>query len=554
MKEAQGQVVRIGQLVTVGGKFLEPNRPTYLYSWIESRTLLPFVLTAGRAPSADGEIVVTTATARDAGLRIGDPIRVSVSESTPHPGRIVGLVRPRTGGDLTGAGAVFIDDAWAQRLTGIGDKWDLIDVVAAHDVSSETLRNRIKQIVPDDGTSVITTAEYDNAQLANLARRSSSLTAILLALSFLAFLVGCGVVFTTFSMLLAQRTRELSLLRTIGMARSQVYLSVLGEGVVVGLVASTVGALAAVPAAYALRGLTVLSGQSASFASIHFDPEVVVLAALCGTLICVAISALPARRASRVAPVEAWRDAHPAPPAPIPKLLGILPAIVGTVGLLALLVGALASATAPSLDAVGAVTVTIAVLIVLPVCAPSLFRFLGAIAGRTGAAGSVAGAGVAGNPRRVIAPILALVLGLGMVTTVAIVAASAHAAMDQLVSRADKADFVVVSDAAPGIDVEAVEKLAQAPDLRVVSEVGNDTFDRDGHSDEFTAVDTDTASLVLNLPVESGSLAHFQDGDIVITARRRAAGAITSATTSRSGSTSRNAGTCASTRSSPTTA
>ena len=111
-----------------------------------------------------------------------------------------------------------------------------------------------------------------------------------------------------------------------------------------------------------------------------------------------------------------------------------------------------------------------------------------------------------------------------------------------------------MSDATPGIDVEAVEKLAQAPDIRVVSEVGNDTFDRDGHSDEFTAVDTDTTSLVLNLPVESGTLAHFEDGDIVITARRRTGGAITSATTSRCGSTSRNAGTSASTPSSPTTA
>ena len=93
-----------------------------------------------------------------------------------------------------------------------------------------------------------------------------------------------------------------------------------------------------------------------------------------------AISALPARRANGFAPVEAWRDADPAPPAPIPKLLGILPTIVGTVELLALLVGTVASVTAPSLDAVGAVTVTIAVLIALPVCAPSLFRFLGAIA------------------------------------------------------------------------------------------------------------------------------------------------------------------------------
>ena len=88
-----------------------------------------------------------------------------------------------------------------------------------------------------------------------------------------------------------------------------------------------------------LGGLTVLSGQSASFASIRFDPEVVVLAALCGTSICA--RSRRSRRAGRgrVAPVEAWRDAHPAPPAADPKLLGILPTIVGTVGVLALVVG-----------------------------------------------------------------------------------------------------------------------------------------------------------------------------------------------------------------------
>jgi putative ABC transport system permease protein len=117
----------------------------------------------------------------------------------------------------------------------------------------------------------------------------------------------------------------------------------------------------------------------------------------------------------------------------------------------------------------------------------------------------------------VIAPVLALVLGLGMVTSVAVLATSAHAAMRELVARADKADFVVVSDAAPGIDIEALEKLAEAPAVRVVSEKGDDTFSRDGHTEQFTALDTDTASLVFDLSVVSGTLAHFADGDIVIT-------------------------------------
>ncbi len=118
---------------------------------------------------------------------------------------------------------------------------------------------------------------------------------------------------------------------------------------------------------------------------------------------------------------------------------------------------------------------------------------------------------------RVAMPMLALVLGLGMVTSVAVLATSAHAAMHQLVSRADRADFVVVSDAAPGIDVEAVEKVSEAPAVRVVSEMGDDTFHRDARSEQFTALDSDTATLVLNLPVLSGTLAHFADGSIAVT-------------------------------------
>ncbi|MCU1464253.1 MAG: hypothetical protein JWM72_181 [Actinomycetia bacterium] len=514
---AEGQVVRIGQLVTVAGKFLEADRPNYVYSWMASKELSSFDLTAGRAPAVPGEVAVSDATARLSGLRTGDPIGLSVDAGSPRAARIVGLVQRRSGPDLTGADAVFVDPAWAQRLTGIGDRWDLIEVTATPDVMVETLRDRINGVIPGDGTSVITRAQYDNAQLANLARRSSSLTAILLALSLLAFVVGCGLVFNTFSLLSAQRTRELSLLRTVGMARSQVYLSVVGEAAIVGAVASTIGAFAGLPAAYGLRRLAVLSGRDTDIGAIHLNFAIVAVAALVGTLACVAIATIPARRASNVLPIAAWRDAQPSAPEGIPARFALVPAFVAFVGAVLLLVSTFVNGAREGLEVAGAVTLTLAVVGALPVCAPSLFRVLGAWAGRTGAAGSVAGTSAESNPRRVLAPVLALVLGLGMVTTVAVLAGSAHAAMHQLVSRADKADYVVVSDSAPGIDVEAIEKLAEAPAVRVASEMGDDTFDRAGHAEQFTALDGDTATLVLDLPVVSGTLAHFVDGDILVT-------------------------------------
>ncbi|MDQ1383064.1 MAG: putative transport system permease protein, partial [Actinomycetota bacterium] len=515
--EGEGQVVRIGQLVTVAGRFLESDRPNYVYSWMKSKDLSSFGLTAGRAPAGAGEVAVSSATARLSRLRIGDTIRLSVDAGSPRAARIVGFVQRQSGPDLTGADAVFVSGAWAQRVTGIGNRWDLIEVTATRDVSVETLRDRINEVIPGDGTSVITRAQYDNAQLANLARRSSSLTAILLALSLLAAAVGCGLVFNTFSLLAAQRTRELSLLRTVGMGRAQVYLSVVGEGAIVGFVASTIGACAGLPAAYGLRRLAVLSGRNADIGAIHFSFGIVVTAAVVGTLACVAIAAIPARRASKVPPVAAWREAQPSSPEPLPARLALVPAAIALVGAVLLLASRFLDGAGAGLEIAGAVTLTLAVLIALPVCASPIFRVLGALAGRTGAAGAVAGTSAESNPRRVLVPVLALVLGLGMVTTVAVLAGSAHAAMHQLVSRADNADYVVVSDSAPGIDVEAIDRLGEAPAVRVASEMGDDTFDRAGHSEQFTALDSDTANLVLDLPVVSGALTNFSDGDILVT-------------------------------------
>ncbi|HEY1738750.1 MAG TPA: FtsX-like permease family protein, partial [Acidimicrobiia bacterium] len=249
----------------------------------------------------------------------------------------------------------------------------------------------------------------------------------------------------------------------------------------------------------------------------HFHASIVIVAALLGALVCAAIATIPARRASRVAPVAAWRAAQPSAPRSIPMRLALLPVVIGAVGVTLLVVGVFATGASTGLDEAGALTIAVALLLALPVCMPRVLRVLSAFATRVGAAGSVAGTSATASPRRVIAPVLALVLGLGMVTTVAVLASSAHTAMRQLVSRSDKADFVVVSDSAPGIDVEALEKLAEAPSIRVVSEKGDDTFSQAGHTEQFTAVDTDTASLVFNLHVVSGTLAHFADGDIVLT-------------------------------------
>jgi putative ABC transport system permease protein len=516
--QAQGQVVRVGQLVTLGGTFLNPNRPTYVYSWLSSAMLSAFSIVAGRAPSAAGEIALDRSTAAADGLRLGDAVRVSVDVKSPLVARVTGLVQPTFGGDLTDASAVLLSGAWAQSVVGIAGRWDLLEVAAAPGIGADDLRARIAPILPDDGTAAITSRQYADAQLTNLARRSNSVTSILLALSLLALLVGSGIILNTFTILVAQRTGELSLLRTVGMSRRQAYTSVVGEAAILGLVASALGAAAAVPASYAISGLTKLSGATVNVSRLHVVPLTLVLAVVTGTLVTTAISTIPARRATRVRPLEAWRAAAEQPHVAVNRLALWSCAGLVVASAVTLLVGVLGHERERGvLVTIGGAGLAAGVVASLPVGAPALLGLMARCLGRWGASGAVAATNVVTQPRRAVAPAAAIVLGLGMVTCVSVFAASAHASIASLVRRADRADMVVTSDAAPGIDPEAVEKINEAPAVSVVSEVGADSFQVDGRPDQLTALDTDTALQVLSLPVVSGTLNNFGDGSIAVT-------------------------------------
>ena len=460
--------------------------------------------------------MIDGATAAAVGLHVGDTVGVSVDVRSPQPAHVVGLVRARAGGDLTKASALLIDPGWARALVGISGHWDLVEVRAAAGVSPDVLRSRVAGLLPDDGTSAITGRQYAAAEVANLARRSASVTALLLALSMLAVIVGGGVVASTFTILVAQRERELGLLRVLGMSRRQVYASVLGEAALVGAVASVTGALVGAPSAYGLRALVGLAGAQVVGGGIHVQALTLLATAAAGTVLTVAVGTVPARRATRRAPMDVWRVA-PGPPG----RRGRWSIVWGTAGLgaTAMLVVGL---NGPPADRAVVVNIagallTVVVVASVPLCAPQVLRAVGAVAARTGAPGMLASAHARADATRVAAPAGVLVLGLGIVTCVSVLSASAHASVHSLVRRSDRSDIVVVSDAAPGVDPEAVERIREAPDVAAVSEVGADTFQVDGRTDQLSALDTDAARQTLDLAVSAGSLARFADGDIAIT-------------------------------------
>ena len=509
----QGQIVRLGSLVDPRGVFMSPTTTTYVLSWPKVATLASFSLVTGRAPVATGEVAVDASTAARNRLAVGSPLRVGIGVASPQPARVVGIVRPRVGGDLTNASSVFVDQAWAQSVLHIPGRVDLIELAATPGVSPDDLRARVAAVLPNDGTQAITSRQYADAQLANLTRRAGSATIVLVALAGLALLVGGGVVFNSFGLLVHERVREVALLRAVGMSRRQVFVSVLGEWLSVGVVASVSGAALGGPAAAALRRVGSWSGRSVATGPIAVRLDVLAVAACSGVVLVAVAGLLPARRATLLSPVEAAR-----PDEDRRSRLGPPAAAVAVAGGACLVAARAASPTwTERLDTAGGIALALAVLVSLPAAGPIALDLVARAFRPSGSTGEVAWANLRRTPRRYIAPAASLMLGVAMVTGVEVIAGSAHASVQSLVARAERADYVIVSDAAPGVDPEAVEKVREAPAVTVVSEVGSDRFTADGRAAQFTAIDADSAPAVLNLSTHSGNITGFSDGQILLT-------------------------------------
>jgi putative ABC transport system permease protein len=517
VRASEGVVSRTGQLVDATGRFLTDPTTTYVSSWPHTDALQGFDVVAGRPPAAPAEVVIDTATARASGLALGDTVRVAMGPSTPLPAVLVGLVEPREGGDLAGAASAFVDLAWAQQVLGLGDRVDLVEL-RAKDVDPDVLRAAVQHVLPDDGSSAVTSRQYAAAQIANLSRRAGSVTTILVALSLLALVVGIGVVITTLTALVVQRTRELALLRTVGLSRREAAVSVLVEAALLGLVAGTVGALVGWPTAIGLKALVHASGRNLPGSIVAVRPLLLVIPALLGAAATVIAGILPARRASSVAPVAAWREVRLGPP---PTRTRPWARVATACALAGVVLAGMALALEPGVPAgtfagAGALLAAAAGL-TLPALAPRLLAAAGRVLSRLGPAGAVARQSLGHQPQRAVMPAASLVLGIGFVTAVAVLSSSVHASIRDLVRRADRADLVIVSDSAPGIDPEAVERVREAPTVAGLVELGHDRFTVEGGSAELSAIDIASEPDALNLPVRQGTLGGFADGTIAVT-------------------------------------
>ena len=304
--------------------------------------LNPLVLVQGRWPSSPRDIVIDVATAHHKHYAVGNEIGVSVRGPTQQF-RIVGLAELGGVASIGGATLSIFDLPTAQRLFGKVSKFDRIYVSARPGTPTAKLLGEIRSVLPP-ATQVRSGAAEAKSQAADTDTFASVLQKFLLAFGFVALFVGSFVIANTLSITIAQRTRELATLRTIGASRRQVLGTVLSEAFVVGVVASVVGLFLGLLLAKGLNSLFVSFGIDLPRNGTVFATRTIVVSLLIGILVTVGASLRPAIRATRVPPIAAVREGAVLPPSRFARYAPVAAALMGAAAVAALVIGGIVGA------------------------------------------------------------------------------------------------------------------------------------------------------------------------------------------------------------------
>ncbi|WP_162248045.1 ABC transporter permease [Angustibacter sp. Root456] len=440
--------------------------PSFGFAFRPDDQALPLV--AGHAPQGPDEVVVESTTLDKSGLKVGDRTRLVVA-GTVQPVTIVG--EEEFVGGSAGQTIVSVDPASAQKWFAPDGTVQSISLRADDGVSQQALRDRVAATLPK-GQEAITGKTYADETKTSFAQGLGFINTFLLVFAFISLLVGVFIIFNTFSMLVAQRTRELALLRAVGAARTQVVLVVLGEAAVIGLAGGALGLLGGIGLA---KGLQLLMGSfGLEFTGgLPVDAVTVVSSLAIGLLVTVASAVLPAWRAGRIAPVAAMRDdiALPERSLRLRGAVGLLLILVG-VAVMAYGVGALDGSDAAKVLGLGAFLTFIGMIVAAPLISRPVLHLLGAPgAALSRTVGKLARDNTLRNPRRTSTTAISLMIGLALVSAFAVIAATTNASIDKLVDDQVTADFVLSGGNAPFANSVA-KQAATLPGVAAVVDQG----------------------------------------------------------------------------------
>ncbi|THA66056.1 FtsX-like permease family protein [Streptomyces sp. A0958] len=444
----------------------ETGAPTIAGSWTQN-DLRSMEITSGHAPRGPTEVMIDADTADKHHLEIGDELR-TIAATGDIKGKITGIVAFKV--TNPGAAIVYLDTATAQRqLLGSPDVFSHVSVTAEPGVSDAQLKQNVAKAL--DGSAAYKLQTQKEAADADKDSMGSFLDVMkyaMLGFAGIAFLVGIFLIVNTFSMLVAQRTREIGLMRAIGSSREQVNRSVLLEAVLLGVIGSILGVGAGIGLAVGLMKVMGAIGMELSTGDLTISWTTPVVGLALGVIVTVLAAYIPARRAGKVSPMAALRDAG----TPADARSGWVRAGIGLVvtgaGVAALwwTTQVDKASDGSAFLGLGVVLSLIGFIIIGPLLAGVVVRALSAVLLRFfGPVGRLAERNALRNPRRTGATGAALMIGLALVACLSVVGSSMVASATDELDKSVGADFIVQSANGRLIVPQAAEALAAAPGI-----------------------------------------------------------------------------------------
>ncbi|APE38707.1 hypothetical protein BOX37_24780 [Nocardia mangyaensis] len=430
----------------------------------------PETFVAGQAPTESGQIALNTGGAERAGLQVGDTTKVLIpSKGEPFDVTLTGIYE-MPGTDGGGVLAVMFTEPQGRELFTDGSHVAYADIAAAPGVAADDLRDQLAAGLPN--YKVQNADEVREDMKREVSEALTFINYFLLAFGAIALIVGTFIIYNTFSMIVAQRLRELALLRAIGASRRQVGRSVVGEAIVIGVIGSALGLAAGIGLAFGLSAALNAFDLGLPTGSLTVLPRTAIVALLVGLIVTVASAYAPARRAAKVPPVEAMRSEFASAGDSL-RVRTIAGAVLAVAGGVLVYLGAQGTGKGSAVTVgLGALGLILAVLLAAPALSRPMVIVLGVLTKPFGAIGQMARNNAVRNPRRTAATAFALTLGLMLVSAIGILGASAKTSVGVLIDKGVKAEYVLAGPQMIGAPIGAVDAVrTQVPGVSEVTGV-----------------------------------------------------------------------------------
>jgi putative ABC transport system permease protein len=476
--EAEGGISDQARLVGRDGKVISTGGAPGLAFSVHphgNQRFNPLELVSGTWPVGPHEVAIDKSTASRKHFEVGQTIGV-IAKGPVQRFKIAGIVKIGGVSSLGGTTMSIFDFPTAQALFHKQGKLDSISVAAKPGTAPSELVREIQPLLPTaaqvrTGQAEAKQATKDTSDFLNI------INDFLLAFAGVALFVGIFVIANTLSITVAQRTRELATLRTLGATRAQALGSVLLEAFVIGLLASLTGLFLGLGLAKGLNAVFVSFGIDLPQAGTVFATRTIVVSLLVGVVITMLSSLWPAFRATRVPPISAVREGSVLPPILSPHVTTVVSvaAMSGAVALMlvGLFVGGLSTTSRLLAIGIGAAALFLSVALLAKTLVPPLASALGWPAARfAGASGQLARGNAMRNPARTAAAASALMIGLALVTLVSVLAAGLKTRFESAVNSVFHADYALTAtDNFSPISIASSKALAKVPGVKVVSGV-----------------------------------------------------------------------------------